>query len=217
MQYIERYTESSDWVTLFLLGCVILYSIVRYAYPKRFQEFIMLPINNKYFLVHGKSDDVKHPFNILLFTGQVISVSLFIFLLIKTMNPLYEQSNPWLFTQIFSGYTIFILVKLSIEKIIGSLFNMETIINGYLYQKLSHRNLLAVLVFIGNLVFYYIVEPTSTYLLLFLGLILVLNCLSLFYSFKLIGNKILGNFFYFILYLCALEISPYIILFKVFK
>jgi len=172
-------------------------------------------LSNKYFLVQGKSDEIQHPFNILLFIAQVITMSLFIFLILRTLSPEMPKNNPWLFLQICTGYTVFILVKFYVEKIIGSLFNMDTLINKYLYQKLSYRNLIAVLVFMGNLIFYYIITPSETGLLVFTLVLLALNGIALFYSYKTNGKLIMSNFFYFILYLCALEISPYIILYKV--
>ncbi len=214
MQYIERHTESLDWITLFLVGCLILYTVVRVAYPKRFQDFIMLPLNNKYFLVHGKEVNIKHMFNLLLFVAQVISVSLFIFLLLKVGGSELITTNPWIFAQICTAYTFFILFKITIEKIVGALFNIESLIDSYIYQKLNFRNLLAILVFIGNLAFFYIVEPTMISLLVFSVVIIVLNCFAIFYSYKSIGNTILNNFFYFILYLCALEISPLVLIYK---
>jgi hypothetical protein len=214
MQYIERYTESSDWITIFLTGCFVLFTVVKYAYPKRFDEFVLLPLNNKYFFVQGKNDDLRNPFNLLLFVAQVISVSLLIFFLLDFKNPELKATNPWLYVQICSAYTIFILVKFSIEKIVGSIFSIDAIVNSYLYQKLSYRNLLGIVVFIGNLIFFYVTEPSMTFILIFLGFLLILNCFALLNSYKSFGKKIKGNFFYFILYLCALEIAPYLILYK---
>jgi hypothetical protein len=204
-----------DWITLCVLGCVVTYAFVKYVYPKRFQEFIMLPVNNKYFLVHGKNDQIRHPFNILLFAAQVISVSLFVFLILKLNNPEAAKTNPRLFVQICTGYSIFVFIKFSAEKIVGSIFSIDAIVNNYLYQKLSYRNILAVIILLVNIVFFYIVEPSITGIAIFMGIIVVFNCIALFYSYKTIGNLILSNFFYFILYLCAFEISPYILLYKV--
>jgi hypothetical protein len=202
-----------DWITLLLLGCVVIYAVVKYAYPRRFQEFIMLPLNNKYFLVHGKNDQIYHPFNVLLFLTQVISVSLFAFLFLKLLHPEIINTNPFLFVQICSGYLFFILIKFSIEKIVGSVFSIDSIVNAYLYQKLSYRNLLGIVILIVNLFFFYTIEPTVTSMFVLLGIILIFNFIALIYSYKTIGSIILSNFFYFILYLCALEISPYIILY----
>ena len=174
----------------------------------------MLPLNNKYFLVQGKNDELKHPFNLLLFIAQIISVSLLIFLLLDFKSPELKSTNPWLYVQICSAYTFFILVKFSVEKIVGSVFSIDAIVNSYLYQKLSYRNLLGIVVFIGNLIFFYVIEPSTTCILIFLGFLLICNCFALFNSYKSFGKKILGNFFYFILYLCTLEIAPYLILYK---
>src|SRR5690606_5950817 len=126
------------------------------------------------------------------------------------------ESNEWLFLQICTAYSVFVLMKFSLEKIIANIFSLDEVINNYLYQKLSYRNFLGILFFVGNLFFLFILPPTVTSILVFSGLLLILNAISLLYSYKKNANLILGNFFYFILYLCALEISPYIILYKLF-
>ncbi|MAZ71570.1 MAG: DUF4271 domain-containing protein [Flavobacteriaceae bacterium] len=216
MDYVARTWENLDWVTLILVGCLLCYSLAKYVYPKRFQEFMMLALSNKYFLVLGKGDEIKHPFNILLFIPQVLLVSLFIFLFIKIKEEPALDSPLLLFLQICTAYSVFVLSKFMIEKLIGAIFNIEPLINRYLYQKLSYRNLLAALFFIGNLLFFYVIEPTVLAMLIFIGLLLLLNGISLFYSYKTNSNVIYSQLFYFILYLCALEISPYIILYKAF-
>jgi len=214
MQYIERSTESIDWVTIFLMGCFVLFAVVKYTYPKRFDAFILLPLNNKYFFVQGKNDALAHPFNALLFAAQVISYSLFISLLLKLKSPPSIETGPAFFLRTCAVCSFFILTKFLIEKIIGFIFNIDTIVNRYLYQKLSYRNLLGIIVFIGNLLFFYSVEPSMTYILVFLSVLLILNLFILYNSYKSFGQAILSNFLYFILYLCALEIAPYIILYK---
>ncbi len=206
----------NDWITFLLLGCLILYAVSKYLYPLRFQEFILLPITNKYFLVQGKNNEIQHPFNILLFVSQVISVSLLIYLIIKVSDPETIALNPWIYIQICTAYAAFILVKYYLEKIVSVVFSLEPLFNQYLYEKITYRNLLAVAVFLGNLVFFFIYEPTLTVLLVYLGILVTINAVSIFYSYKTNGKLILGNFFYFILYLCALEISPYFILYKLF-
>jgi Domain of unknown function (DUF4271) len=216
MDYTARTWENLDWVTLVLLGCLACYSLTKHLYPKRFQEFTLLPITNKYFLVLGKGSEIKHPFNILLFVPQVLLVSLFIFLFLKVSQESAIDRPLLVFFQICIGYAVLVLSKFMIEKLVGAIFNFETLIDSYLYQKLSYRNLLAVLFFAGNIVFFYIIEPSTPALLIFIGLIMLLNVISLFYSYKTNTKIIFSHLSYFILYLCALEIAPYIILYKVF-
>jgi len=203
-----------DWVTITLVVCLLVVALARHVYPREFQQFITLPISNKYFLVQGKTQQIFHFFNILLFIAQILSVSLFIFLFFKVLQPETVQANKYLFIQICTAYSVFVCVKFSIEKIIGTAFSLDTVINSYLFQKLSYRNLISLFIFIINLFLYYIIEPTGTILLLFAATLIVFNGIALFYSYKTNRNLIMSNFFYFILYLCALEISPYFILYK---
>lgn len=196
------------------MGCVLLIAVAKYLYPMRFREFIMLPVTNKYFLVQGKSDNLTHPFNALLFIVQVAAVSLFIYLFIDLYQPEIAQSNRWLFLQICTGYTVFVVAKFCIEKIVGAVFAIDDLINGYLYEKLSYRNLLALLFLLGNIIFFYAFSANITLLWIITAVILVFNGITLFYSYKTKRNLVSRHFFYFILYLCALEISPYIILYK---
>ncbi len=216
VEFSERIIISSDWATFLLVGCFALFAVAKYFYPRRFQEFSLLPITNQYFFVHGKSDELKHPFNMLLFVTQIISVSIFAYIIYTVFNPLEVQHNKWLFVQICTAYSLFVLMKFSLEKIIANIFSLDLIINNYLYQKLSYRNYLGILFFIGNLFFLYIYPPTTISILIFTSILLLLNAIVLLYSYKKNGDLILGNFLYFILYLCALEIAPYIILYKLF-
>ncbi|HPE84164.1 MAG TPA: DUF4271 domain-containing protein [Aequorivita sp.] len=199
-----------------LIACFVLFALSKYFYPKRFHEFLLLPITNQYFFVHGKDDELNHPFNMMLFVVQIICVSIFVFLLFKVYNPSEIQKNEWLFLQICTAYSVFILIKFSMEKIVANIFSMDELINNYLYQKLSYRNFLGVLFFLGNLFFLYVYPPTRITLVIFGGFALALNAIALLYSYKKNGKLIFSNFFYFILYLCTLEIAPYIILYKTF-
>ena len=203
-----------DWVTIVLVACLLLITTAKYFYPKQFQQFITLPISDKYFMVQGKSEKIIHPFNILLFAMQILTVSVFIFLFFKILNPNILIENKYLFIQICTAYSVFIFIKYCIEKIIGTAFSLDTVINTYLFQKLSYRNLISLFIFILNLLFYFIIEPSITILLVMVAVIVLLNGISLLYSYKTNRNLIFSNFFYFILYLCALEISPYFILYK---
>ncbi len=216
VEFNQRLIETTDWATYLLLGCFAVFALAKYYYPKRFHEFSLLPITNQYFFVHGKNDEINHPFNMLLFVVQIVSVSIFVYLGFQVFNPSIVANNPWLIIQICTAYSVFVLIKFCLEKIVANIFSIDAIVNDYLYQKLSYRNFLGILFFLGNLFFLYISPPSTTTMYIFGGCLLTLNAIALLYSYKKNGNLIFSNFFYFILYLCALEISPYIILYKSF-
>lgn len=214
MEYSLRNIENWDRVTIVLVGIFAILSITRYLYPKRFHEFLSLPLTDKFFKLQGKSYEIKHLFNALLLAVQVLSISLFIYLYLSITNPSLVEENQWLIIQIGTGYTVFVLVKFLSEKIIAYIFNVESIINRYLYEKLSYTSLISLLVLTGNIVFVFIIDPTKNVLITFATVMAGLYIISLMSSFKRNWIIILRHFFYFILYLCTLEIVPYIILYR---
>ena len=212
MRCTNRIIESLDWVTLIMVGCILIIAILKVIYPKRFNDFIRLPVSNNYFLAKGKSEELRHPFSILLFVIQLISISLFVNLFFLEKG----KANVLLFLQILFVVFVFIIVKTSIEKIIGTIFSIEKLIDHYIYEKLSYRNFLSLLLIITNLIFYFSIKPDLNTLLILTGILFLVNMLILSYSYKNYRSLIFSNLFYFLLYICALEISPYLILYKAF-
>lgn len=210
-----RTINSQDWIAVILVIVFALLAVSRSLYPRRFQEFIMLPITDKYFNLQGKGYEINHPFNVLLFVIQMISFSLFFFVASSTFSPSKTIESPILFIQICTGFSVFVLMKFISEKIIAHIFNIEKTINRYLYEKLSYTSLISWLLLASSIVFLYAVVPTTTVLWVAMVVFGLLFAISLVSSFKRNGNVILKHFFYFILYLCALEIAPYIILYYV--
>jgi hypothetical protein len=210
---MERSLGNLDWITIILVSCFCLLAILKMIHPKRFNEFIVLPMSNKYFFVQGKNDELIHPFNIILFIIQVSNVSLFIFLIINFIQDIHFI----FYVYIVLFYAVFMIVKMLLEKIVGTLFSIEALINNYLYHKLTYLNLFSLLLFIVNIIFFYLIEPTKSTLIIIGISFFALNLSYIIYSYRKYRSLIFGNFFYFILYLCALEISPLLLLYKVIE
>ena len=133
MNFIERSVISKDWITLLLVGCFVLFALLSFFYKKKFEDFIKLPISKNYFINKANSNEVRHPFNLILFVIQIISLSLFVNLFFRDESKL----NVALFFQISIGVFVFITLKFGIEKLVGNLFSMEGLIDQYVYQKFT--------------------------------------------------------------------------------
>lgn len=216
LPYSLREIASHDWLIFVCVGCFLLLAIAKRLFPERSMEFSQLPVSNKYFLVQGRSAELNHPFTILLWVASVINVSLFIgFLLVPKQSDPLALDLLW-FVQILAIVFGFILVKVFIEKLVGIVFDIEPLINQYIFEKISYINLLSVFLFVANVVYIWGYHDTKIVLwIVFAGAVGTI-LLSLIYSFKTNEKLIFSNFFYFILYLCALEISPYLIAYKAF-
>jgi hypothetical protein len=176
-----------------MVGCILIIAILKIIYPKRFDDFIKLPVSNNYFLAKGKSEELRHPFSILLFIIQLISISLFINLFFLEKG----KANMILFLKILVLVFVFIIVKTSIEKMIGAIFSIEKVIDHYIYEKLSYRNFLSLLLIVTNLIFYFSVKPDLNILLILTGILFLVNMVILFYGYKKYRSLIFSNLFYF--------------------
>jgi len=183
-------------------------------FPKRFEEFIYLPLNNKYFLVQGRDDSLSHGFNLLFISIQLLAMSLFIFIFLNEIGYNSKNSPGLFYIQICSLYAVFIGAKIFIEKIIGNIFNIENLINQYLYQKLTYRNYIGIFILVCNILLIYSFGTNRTVLLILLAATVAFNGIWLLFSYKNFRSILIPHFLYFILYLCALEIAPYMILYK---
>ena len=213
MQAIERIYEYKDWITMIFLLCFVLLVLARILFPQRFEEFISLLNSGKFISFKGKENKAFHGFNILLLSIQSLAVSIFLFI---CYNFYFETAiGPvFLFIRIFTAYTCLLLVKAGVEKIIGNIFEMDEKIDYYLFQKWSYRNFISLFLLFASLLLVYTLTPSA----LILGIIgssaLIANAIALIVIYRRNQNALSVNLFYFILYLCALEIAPYIILYK---
>lgn len=214
MEGIVKVAGIPSWIPLILIGCLLLMAAAKLVDGKRFDEFLLLPVTNKYFMVHGKSVELFVPFNLFLLMAQLFSVSLFVFYLIVNFSDKYTFQDTVLFIQVFSFYTLFVAVKFYIEKIIGELFSIESNMNDYLYVKLSHKNWLSLPILGINFLVFYTFKTGVVFAVVCVAIIILLNAFLLIYFIKSNQKYIAGNLFYFILYLCALEILPYYLLYK---
>ncbi len=217
MQAIERSLESNDWITIVLVGCLLLIAAARVVYETKFIDFGELPMNEKFLLKSSKDIQFEHPFNLILFTVQFLSVSLFVFLVANKLE-LFQDITPFVgYIRITLIYVVFVSLKFFSERTLGVLFKGEDHLNTYQFYKLSYRSYFALILIPINALFVYWIEPSLLVLQIIIGIFLILNLISLFNTFRRYEKLIFNNLFYFILYLCALEIAPYFILYKLFS
>ena len=139
-------------------------------------------------------------------------VYLFVFLInLSVLLTIFSNGefNLKIFQNNFYHIGLFIFLKYLLEKFIGWLFKFNRICNNYLGAKLFYFNTLGTLVLFLNILSVFsesfnqeLVYVSLTIILLYL----IISHFTIFFSFKKLIYK---NWFYFILYLCTLEIIPY--------
>ena len=203
-----RIVENKDWATALFLFSLVLIALSKSLFENRFSEFIKLIVSDKYLKVYKDSGLMMSWFTIFLFIVQILSFSFFIHLLLNSFG--YTIKTDWIsYIQIFTFLTVFILSKYLIEKIIGAAFDIEEFVEQFNLQKVSYRTFIGLFLLPINCFLYYNDSISHNLILFFLFIILIINVLTYLLSIINYQNILFGNLFYFILYLCALEIAPY--------
>ena len=203
-----RIVENKDWATALFLFSLVLIALSKSLFENRFSEFIKLIVSDKYLKVYKDSGLIMSWFTIFLFIVQILSFSFFIHLLLNSFGYI-NKTDGISFIQIFTFLTVFILSKYLIEKILGTAFDIEEFVDQFNLQKVSYRTFIGLFLLPINCFLYYNNSISHNLLIIILSILLIINVFTYILSIKKHQNILIGNLFYFILYLCALEIAPY--------
>jgi len=207
-----RVLESTDWTTFLFVITLVLVAVCKSLFEARFAEFMRLIFSDKYLKVYRDSSHLWSGFTLLLFAIQMLSFAFFI-QLVASQYGYTTKTNGLVFIQIITYLSVFVLGKFLVDKIIGTAFSMEEFVEQFNLQKASYRSYIALLLFPINVVIYYNSTVPNFIFNALIFLILTINLLTYLASLKNYQNLLTGKLFYFILYLCALEIAPYYFLY----
>ena len=204
----ERIIENKDWGTFLFIFSFALIALTKSAFETRFSDYSKLVASDKYNKIYKESSQLWSWFNINLMVVQFISLSFFIQLVLSYFG-LASKYDWILFIQIITICVVFILSKFLIEKIIAVAFDFEELIEQYNLQKVNYRTYISLFLLPVNMILYYVNNLSLTVIYVLISLVLIANILTYLNSLKIYQKFIIGKLFYFILYLCTLEIAPY--------
>lgn len=206
---------NTDWATLLFVICFGLLAINKAVFGTRFSEFLKLGFSDKFVKIYKDSSNIRSWFTVSMFVIQVISFS-FISQLGLAELGITTKDNPISFIRIITVITFFILSKYLIEQIIATTFNIEEFEQQFNLFKVYYRTYLGLLVFPFGLILYYNNFTTLTIIITLIAIVLLINLFTYLNCLRIYKKFILSNIFYFILYLCALEIAPYYFMYYFF-
>ncbi|MEH1006272.1 DUF4271 domain-containing protein [Winogradskyella sp. ECml5-4] len=205
-----------EWFTIFTIVGLLSIVAAKFVNTLRFNDFLYVIGNSKYLKIYTKDQKFIDQFDSFLFINLALSFSIFIYFAYSTfISPIPFELIAFL-KLLFAVSTI-IIIKTLIERLIGSLFEIDSLIDHYLFQKTTFKNYSGIVFLIANLFLLYTNIPLEITLISAFSLVCLINVIGFLTSFKTYQKLINLNFFYFLLYLCALEIGPYILLFKVIR
>jgi hypothetical protein len=210
-----REVQFNDLYTTIIVACLAIIVGAKYLKPQRFIDILRLLGNSNYLRIYFKDHKFLDPFDIILFLNFCLNgmlISLLAYIQLEKID-----IDIVLFLKLSVVFGAVVLVKILIELGIGYLFDIQKIFHSYVFQQVSFFNFLGIILLPLNSLLIFGV-PNNRFLLTFIlsisGLILLIGMLK---SIKFYQKLLINNLFYFILYLCTLEIGPYILLCNLFS
>lgn len=215
IDFIPRITSSGDWATLLFILSLGLLTVNRNVFAVRFHDYIRLLYSDKYLKIYKDPNNLKSWFTISMFFIQLISYTFIILITLSYFD--YGNLNSFIdFIKVFNFLTFFILGKYLIEKIIANFFNIEDFSEQYNLIKVNFRTYLGLLLLPISMFLFYSKTQEISIIYVIISIILLTNIIMYTFILKNHQKLILKHLLYFILYLCTLEIAPYLIIYRWF-
>lgn len=203
-----RIEENKDWATILFVLCLLLVAITKGNFENRFSDFMRLIVNDKYLKIYKDSSNVTSWFTISLFIVQLISFSFFVLIILSYFD-IAEKTDFIKYIQIITLIGVFVLSKYLIDKIIATTFSIEEFAEQLNLQKVSYRAFIGLFIIPVNVILYYNDYSSKIIVYTFMAIVVIINAFTYLKTLKSYQNILINKLFYFILYLCALEIAPY--------
>jgi hypothetical protein len=212
----EIVSNNYDWVAMIFFAVLVLLVFTKNQYNNRLYHTVTLFFSKKYLSIYFNKEKtvVLNWFQISFFIIQSLIFSLLIYLTIYNFKEENTSLNLKYYLILLAGTVLYFGIRYVLGLFLAQVFSISTIHKKLLYEKLNYFNTLILWILPLMLILVYAQKYQK--LLLISTLILVGILLIFRYALILKNNKnlLFNNLFYFILYLCALEIAPLVIIFK---
>ena len=209
MQALDRIDYSNNWLTLvFLFALMLLFALKTINQQKLFgysTAFFM-----KGFVAEKSKDreSLLNIFNVVLLCFSAIVYAIFI----SSISAFFLDITASFvgFMTVFGFVFVYLVLFLVVDAGLAKLFEVQNETSYLFSTKIAYLYTISLILFPVLIIISYSSLSTSVLLFVFM-LLFLLSLLLLFANNK---NLILNKLFYFILYLCALEIAPLLIIYR---
>jgi len=121
-------------------------------------------------------------------------------------------NERFMFLELTLLVTVILMLKLVIQEWVSSLFDLSDFSNEYIFIRIAYSSYAAIGAVLVLFIGVYCSLVSVALLAVLFAILLIINALSWIEIIKNNLKEIKPYIFYFILYLCALEIAPYVFL-----
>lgn len=213
MNVTERVIENEEWVLLTGIFIVSFWVLAKFLNTDRFASFLSFFSSEKYTQERMRESKWISPTELILLASGFTCLSFLAFEIAYNQQLIHERSF-FNYLKVASLLLGFVAAKNFLLKITFFFFDIEGYFKWYWFYKLTG------FIWASNLLFIFYLWTFSPYntasILVFGSSFLLMFTYAWFIVkiYKKYQQLIINQFLYFILYLCALEIAPYIFAYK---
>lgn len=212
-----RAEASLNWLPGILLLSLFIFSWIKILYQKYIVQIVAGTVNYQVSVRLLREKNVLFR-NMAMGLNFIftLNIGLFIYFLIQSFNLNQIESNSFLSVALYSlGILAFYNIKTFICKLIGNVFLVKEQIAEYVHNIHLYNKNTGLFLFPVVIIYPYITSSLIKPIVIYLGLIIIMGMtlLLVYRSFQIIMKNGV-SLFYLILYLCAIEILPVLLLIK---
>lgn len=203
-------------MALLIVGSLILLSWSKFLFPQLYSQFKYVLVNQKYQLSFHKGKMFSHPFSLSMSVTAWLNISLFAYLVLPELVPSLEFKFELSYVYIAFYLAAYLLLKSWSQILLAEIFENQ-LIKRLLFAKMSILSFNSWILTLGSLLLIYLSNHNIIIIYSTISLFLLLYTLGYINVLRKHKIELFKQFLYFILYLCALEIAPLIIIINYLK
>ncbi|MFY8107730.1 MAG: DUF4271 domain-containing protein [Bacteroidia bacterium] len=214
-----RKKRDENWKFWILMAIIFFVASVRLMNLKRFDEIISSAFEMSFDLKVWKDKSPNYLLTSLaIFLGFIASGALFSVTYAERKSLIEVNSDISLFWTVSLGMIIVYLAKIILNLFIGFIFKTQQLSQLFLFNAISISNLVGLFLIVLNLLYIYVPD---TLIVRFIGACAIIIILVGF-IFRMVKNLLMGvnvskyPTIYLFTYLCAFEILPWCVVFKLY-
>lgn len=205
-------TDQNDWMAYVFGINFLLFVFCKQQFSQQFFTFFRVIDTPLYFSSYGERSVLQQGFVICSVLFSIINSSLFLgFLLAHYTEQVFDLST---FGLLFGGLSLVVILRQIILLGLGFFIDLNSFINQYQFRQATYLFRLSFLGYVGLVFYHFTFAHSPLFFDLMLYMVLGLYLLYHFMVYRQLFNVLNKGGMYFILYLCTLKLTPWVLLFK---
>ncbi len=212
------YVNNNNWKIWFILSLILYIALIRLASPRKFEESAFLVFDLFFLSSINDLKDAKFSWiSVHLFIIYILSFSLILNHFFE-FNQIFNEYEYYKLVWIIAGSIVIIyLIKFFIYFLVGFLLNDMISSTKMIINTIQISNFSSFVLLLFSIFYIYLssLQLTQT---IFFAMVAIFFTAIIYRIIRYLLNQITNSslpFFYFFIYLCALEISPWLIFIKI--